>query len=281
MIRPLKTAIMALIVAALPYISAAQSVRAGKTSTGIAYDVQGSGPFVVLISGSNLDRRMWDREAGWLSKAYTVVRYDLRAHGQSESTVGGQAFSNLGDLVAVLDELKIARTSIIGLSAGATIALDAAVNIPDRVDRIVLSGPGISGYVPKQPPPFSSDLIAALKAGSYRTVSELLLATPIFASPPASRPLVRQMVIDAERMWTIDRKLMTGSPVNAIDRLESVKAPTLILIGDRDEATSEQAEILSKRVPGAEIVRVQGGGHLLNFTSPGEFDSAVAKFLAR
>jgi len=68
-----------LVVAAL---AAQSSVRDGKTSTGIAYDVQGQGPVVVLVTGSNLDRRMWIREAAWLAKDHTVVRYDLRAHGR-------------------------------------------------------------------------------------------------------------------------------------------------------------------------------------------------------
>ena len=75
-------------------------VRAGKTSTGIAYDVRGSGPVIVLLTGSNLDRRMWDREAAWLSKTHTVVRYDLRAHGQSDTVTA--PFSMLGDLIGLM-----------------------------------------------------------------------------------------------------------------------------------------------------------------------------------
>ena len=272
---------VSIIVAAFWSAPAAQAVRQGRTPTGIAYDVQGAGPFLVMISGANMDRRMWDREAEWLSKTFTVVRYDLRAHGRSEAVIGTATFSNHGDLVSVLDDLKITKASMIGLSAGATIALDAAINIPERVDRIVLSGPGISGYIPKQPPPFSADLMAALKEGNYRKASELLLATSVFASPPASQPLVQRMMFDAERVWTVDRTLMRPAPKPAIDRLESVRAPTLILIGDKDEVAQEQAAILIKRVPGATIVRVAGGGHLLNFTSPEEFDSAVATFFAR
>jgi len=48
---------------ATPALSAAQPAKPGRTKTGIAYDVQGKGPVVVLITGSNLDRRMWAREA--------------------------------------------------------------------------------------------------------------------------------------------------------------------------------------------------------------------------
>ena len=145
---------------------AAQTVRTGRTTGGIAYDVQGSGPVVVLLSGSNLDRRMWAHETAWLAKTYTVVRYDLRAHGQSDTATA--PFSHLGDLIGLLDELKIARATLIGLSAGSTIALDAALEIPDRVEGIVLAGPAPSGYVPKTAPPFTADLIAALKAADYR-----------------------------------------------------------------------------------------------------------------
>lgn len=259
-------------------IAAAQSLRSGKTAGGIAYDVQGSGPVVVLLSGSNLDRRMWAREAAWLAKTHSVVRYDLRAHGQSDTATA--PFSHLGDLIGLLDELKIAKATLIGLSAGSTIALDAALDNPDRVDRIVLSGPAISGYITRERPPFLGDLITALQARDYKKVSEVLLATPVFAAPPESQPLVRQMVTENDRMWTIPRELMKGPAQPAIDRLESVRVPTLVLIGDKDDAQREQAEVLATRVPGARIVRVPGGGHLLNLTSPKEFEAAVSAFLS-
>jgi 3-oxoadipate enol-lactonase len=259
-------------------IASAQAVRAGKTAGGIAYDVQGSGPVVVLLSGSNLDRRMWAHEAAWLSKTHTVVRYDLRAHGRSDTATA--PFSHLDDLIGLLDELKIAKATLIGLSAGSAIALDAALEIPDRVERIVLSGPAPSGYVPKAPLPFSADLIAALKAADYQQVSEVLLATSVFAAPPSAQPLVRQMVIENDRMWTIPRQLMKAPPQPALPRLGSVKAPTLVLIGERDEFQREPAELLATGIPGARIVRVPGGGHLLNLTSPNEFKAAVSAFLA-
>ena len=255
---------------------AAQSVRSGKTPTGIAYDVEGRGPVVILLSGSNLDRRMWNREAAWLSKTHTVVRYDLRAHGQSDTAT--TPFSHLGDLLAVLDELKIARATLIGLSAGSTIALDAALDAPSRVERIVLIGPAPSGYVPKQRLPFAGDMMAALKARDYKKVAEVLLATSVFTAPPDSQPLVRQMVTENDRLWTVPRERMQ-MPKSAVDRLESVKVPTLVMVGDKDEFQREPAELLASRIPGARLVVVPGGGHLLNLTSPKEFDAAIIGFL--
>lgn len=270
--------VIAVVVLALCASAAAQSVRRGKTAGGIAYDVRGSGAVVVLLSGSNLDRRMWTREVEWLSKSHTVVQYDLRAHGESDTAT--TTFSHLGDLIVLLDELKIAKATLIGLSAGSTIALDAALAIPDRVERIVMSGPAPSGYVPKPPPPFVNDMMAALKAGDYKKVSEVLLSTPVFAAPPEHQALVRRMVTENDRMWTIDRALMKGPPQPAVGRLESVKVPTLVLIGEKDEGQREPAELLAAQIPGARIVRVPGGGHLLNLSSPKEFEAAVSAFIA-
>ena len=267
------------VVIALGVCAGAQSVRAGKTAGGIAYDVRGSGPVVVLLSGSNLDRRMWARETEWLSRAHTVVRYDLRAHGESDTATA--EFSHLADLIALLDELKIDKATLIGLSAGSTIALDAALEFPSRVDRIVLASPAPSGYASKQQPPFVKDMIAALQARDYKKVTEVLLSTPVFASPPEHQALVRTMVSENDRMWTINPALMKAPPQTAMSRLESVKTPTLVLIGERDEYQREPAELLAARIPGARIVRVPGGGHLLNLTSPKEFQEAVSPFLAR
>ena len=111
--------LMAVLLVALGVNAAAQSIRKGTTPSGIAYDMQGSGPVVVLLTGSNLDRRMWAREAAWLSKTHTVVRYDLRAHGESDTAT--REFTHLGDLVAVLDQLTIQTATLIGLSAGSTL----------------------------------------------------------------------------------------------------------------------------------------------------------------
>lgn len=270
-------ALCAIAIVLMSGVAGAQ-VRAGKTPGGIAYDVQGSGPFVILLTGSNLDRRMWNHEAVWLSKNYTVVRYDLRAHGLSDTATA--PFSMLMDLVELMDTLKIQKAALVGLSAGSTIALDAALAMPERVDRIVLAGPAPSGYVNKVIPPFVADLGAALKAGDYKKIPDILLATPVFATQPEMQPLVRQMVTENDRLWTVNRALMQPSKP-AMDRLESVRVPTLVMIGDQDIWQREPAELLATRIPGARIVRVTGGGHILNLTSPKEFEAAVSAFLAQ
>jgi pimeloyl-ACP methyl ester carboxylesterase len=221
---------------------------------------------------------MWTREAAWLSKTHTVVRYDLRAHGESDTVTS--EFTHLADLISVLDALRIERAALIGLSAGSAIALDAALEIPARVERIVLAGPAVGGFVSKVPAPFPPALMPAIQSREWRKVSEILLTTPVFAAPPESEALVRQMVFENERLWTVDRALMKAPARPASGRLEQVRVPTLVLIGDQDVSQKEHADALAARVPGARIVRIAGGGHLLNLTSPKEFQDAVTTFIS-
>src|SRR5437773_8538533 len=167
--KPITIALSVLLLAPDP-------IRTGRTVTGIAYDVQGTGPAVVLITGANLDRRMWDAEAGWLKSQFTVIRYDLRAHGQSD--VPRAPFSHVNDLFEVLDELHIDTAALIGLSAGSSIALDAALQSPDRITRLVLTAPGISGYSATERPRVFTPLVPAIEAGEYVKAAEVLPPAP-------------------------------------------------------------------------------------------------------
>jgi pimeloyl-ACP methyl ester carboxylesterase len=255
----------------------AQSAKSERTRAGIAYDVQGQGPVVVLISGSNLDRRMWNREAAWLAPSHTVVRYDLRAHGASDTATA--PFTHLDDLLELLNEIRAQKVTLIGLSAGSTIALDAALAEPSRVQKLILVGPAISGFRSSIQLPFAAALVAALKAADYVRASEVLLASSVFAAPPPSEALVRQMVMDNNRLWSVPRGFLRQVERPAIDRLHELKMPVLIMLGSADEFQREEAGVLAERVTGARLVVVPGGGHLLNLTSPEAFRAEVSRFL--
>ena len=266
-----------IVVIACTALAATQPRKAGLAKNGIAYEVAGNGPVVVLITGSNLDRRMWAREAGWLASDHTVVRYDLRAHGASDTAT--RPFRHVDDLFALLDELQIQKATLIGLSAGSTIALDAALAEPSRVERLILAGPAVSGFRSGVQLPFTGALVAALQARDYARAGEVLLGSTVFAAPRESQTLVRQMVMENERMWSIPREMLLPVERPAIDRLNELNVPTLVMLGELDAFQRGDAELLARRVAGAHLVVVPGGGHLLNLTSPDEFRTEVSRFL--
>ena len=277
MVPLLKSFIVLTAIMTTAAVAAADPARAGRTTRGIAYDVQGNGPAVILVTGSNLDRRMWAREAGWLASNHTVVRYDLRAHGASDTAT--TPFRHIDDLFTLLDEIGIQKATLMGLSAGAVIALDAALAEPSRVDRLILVGPGVSGFRPRAQLPFTAALVAALQARDYVQAGEVLLGSSVFAVPSESAALVRHMVMENDRLWSIPREMVLPVERPAIDRLTELKLPTLIMLGELDLFQREEAELLAQRVAGARLVVIARGGHLLNLTSPAEFRAAVSQFL--
>ena len=255
-----------------------QSVSNAKSASGLAYDLVGEGPLVVLIHGTNLDRRMWSAEVTWLEEHARVLRYDLR--GQGASGFPTEAYSNHDDLLGLLDELGEKEAILIGLSAGAQVALDVALQAPQRVRRMVLVSPSLMGYVPTEMPPYLTDLMAALRARDFGRANEVLLASSIMSVPPAHEDLVRVMVQENERLWSLPFSLVKRVSPPALERLEEVAAPALVLVGERDvKAIHAQGELLERGLGDARRVTITDGGHLLNMTSPELFRKELSGFL--
>ena len=106
---------------------------------------EGAGPPIVLLHAGVADLRAWDDVVPPLIAAgYRAVRYDARGHGPSPTD--DVAFSQRADLLAVLDALGIGRAALVGNSRGGMIALDTAIEAPDRVVAVVAVAAGISGF---------------------------------------------------------------------------------------------------------------------------------------
>jgi pimeloyl-ACP methyl ester carboxylesterase len=251
----------------------------GRTSGGIAYDVRGSGPTVVLIHGGVLDRRMWDREADAWASRFRVIRYDLRGHGKSADIT--TSYSSVDDLAVVLDAADAPRAHLVGLSKGGQVALDFALTHPNRVDRLVLAGAAPSGARVTQRVPGVDSLVAAVGRGDVERAAAVAADMPAFAAPPHRTAWVRGLVMANARLFrqspTAERRL---SPP-AMARLGEVRVPTLVIVGARDSRDILiAADSLTASIRGAQRVTVPGAGHLVNVWEPDVFTAVVTRFLS-
>jgi pimeloyl-ACP methyl ester carboxylesterase len=251
--------------------------------TRLYYETTGSGPHVVLLHGGNLDARMWDDQVPFLAKSFTVTRYDIRPYGRSALTEKG--FSSVDDLAALMDFLGIARASLVGLSLGGRIAIDFALVHPDRVENLVLMGPGLTGF------PFNAKdeavlaMLARAKTGDAKGAMELWLQHPMMA-PAMARPAVaariRPIAMDNARIWT---NLGIGERVPnppAIKRLAEIKAPTLVIVGERDVPDIQAiVKLVAASVEGARVEVVPGAAHMPNMEEPTLVNGLLGEFLRR
>jgi 3-oxoadipate enol-lactonase len=258
----------------------------------LAYDDAGRGPPIVLLHEGIADRRMWEREFAELSAHHRTVRYDLRGFGGSPPAT--QKYSNVDDLAAVVRDLHLERPVLVGPSMGGRIAIDYALANPGKVSGLFLVAPGLSGmeieYDPEGREAFEFDMrestaIATAWKDGRRDVAEELLRK-LWASALLGSALERWRTMVRENALEVfeDRsgQFDTLEGPRAAKRLDQLRVPTHVLVGDRDNPSSPRfAGYIARSVPGATLTVVPGADHVLNLSTPQAFDAELAKFLAR
>ena len=261
----------------------------GRTGSGIAYEVAGSGPPLVLVHAGVADRRMWDPHWPAFQAHHRVVRYDARGYGESLPPAG--PWSQHGDLLELLAELGMARAHLVGASMGAGIAVEAALAQPDAVASLVLAAP--AGALLGPP---TDDLqavwraeIAALDGGDIEAAVEVNLrawvegpSRPVEAVDPALRAFVATMQRDAFELpeWDPDDAPEAELSPPADARLAEIDCWTLIVVGEADQpSTVDAAHRLAGRIPAARLVSWPDVGHMISLERPAEFERLVLDFV--
>jgi pimeloyl-ACP methyl ester carboxylesterase len=250
----------------------------------IAYDVSGSGEAVVLIHAGVANRKMWDDQVAALEDAYRVIRYDTRGFGETETDA--VEFSNRADIAALLDQLGEERAHVVGLSRGGAIALDFALEFPDRVRSLTVVGGGVGGYEsPAELPPETWEPVEAMwKAKQWDELTDW--ETAFWADGPGQSPDrvpdVRRRVHD----WVLanyraEKEEGKPQPLDppADGRLGDLRAPLLVMLGTLDEpATVESMRHLAASVPAARLEEFESA-HMVNLEHPERFNEALREFL--
>ncbi|HEX7733369.1 MAG TPA: alpha/beta hydrolase [Ktedonobacteraceae bacterium] len=251
------------------------------------YEVAGAGRSLVLLHAGVADSRMWGEQFQAFAQHYQVVSYDQRGFGKSE--VPTSAFAPHEELLQLLQHLGLASASIVGISYGGKVALDFALAYPDLVDALVLVAPSVSGSEP------APDELAFYEAEEKALEDEDLdgateLNLRMWVDGPKRQPsevdsqvreLVREMQRHAFATVFPENAIELDLDPPAIDRLNEVQAPTLLIVGDYDiEARVEQARSLAERITNAQLKIIPGAAHLVNMEKPAEFNQAVLSFLA-
>jgi 3-oxoadipate enol-lactonase len=273
--------VSAVLILLLSSTAAGAQITTGTSSAGLFYEVSGAGEPIVLIHAFSVDRRMWAPQIATLEGRFRVVRYDLRGHGKSAGP--SAPYSPHEDLRSVLDALFISKVTLIGLSAGATIATDFAIAYPDRVTRIVLASPGLSGHVPSAPLTWTQPVFKAAGSGDSEGAARLWAETPIMAlrNDLSAATMVKDLVMSNVRLWTYRTNPAQQLTPPAIGRLSEVKCPTLVILGEQDlPHIKEIASLLVKGIAGARLVTIPLAGHMVNLDGRDAFNRALDTFLA-
>jgi pimeloyl-ACP methyl ester carboxylesterase len=252
----------------------------------IYYEVAGAGQPLVLVHAGIADSRMWNEQFDYFAERFKVVRYDLRGYGKTAMVAGD--YAHRGDLYELLKFLGIEKAILLGCSIGGATSIDFALEHPEMVAALVLVGSGLSGHEYSEAPPKQEpEAETAFKRGDYERVSELEVEVWVDGpqrTPDQVDPAIRALVHEMNLITVKNSALNLGNeqPLDppAAGRLSEIHAPTLVIVGDIDEAGMVNvAEVLAKSITGAQKVVIHGTAHVPNMEQPAEFNRIVVEFL--
>ena len=244
------------------------------------YQECGSGPFaVILIHDGIADSAVWDEAWPEFCRHFHTVRYDRRGYGKSPAAKTW--YYETDDLVALLHQLKIRGTVLVGSSHGGGLSIDFALAHPELVKQLVLVGAVVSGL------PYSDYFLNRGIQNSKAFKEEGTQAG--LESWSKDRYLLNPAHIDAQKRLLA---ILKASPQDlthndfprptqpALSRLHEIRVPTLILTGDSDiPDVHAHAGAIEAGIPDSRLVVVPEVGHLMYLEKPDEFNKIVIPFI--
>lgn len=262
----------------------------------IEYYLEGTGPPLLLLSGFTAQASGWSgRFVELLQRQFATIRYSHRGTGTSGRLTGDITLRELADDASgLLTALGIDKAHVLGVSMGGMIAQALVLSYPQRVERLVLGcttctgasqSRHVGGAVPAAP-----EIIALLTPQEGLSREEQIrrawpaISTPEFIESHSDvlEERLRLSLINPTPIETAMRQMAAVQAFDAFDRLTKIKAPTLVIHGDRDLLVPvANAYVLKERIPGAELHIVEDAGHLFTFECPEESAAAVVEFLTK
>ena len=248
------------------------------------YEIHGDGPPLMLVAGLGGVGSYWQAQIEHFSRHFQVIIHDHRGTGKSTHARVEYTVDMLArDAIGLMNALGVDRAHFIGHSTGGAIGQILAIEHPGRLLSMV-------------------QYASWTKADAYFRLCfyarrELLLqsgplaysrATPLFLMPnwwirDNEEKLRQDEIIFSENIPAVE---ITNSRIDAIlafdrsDRLAEIEVPTLVVCARDDILTPPYySEELARRIPGAELIVLEKGGHACSQTVPQTFNQAVLEFL--
>jgi pimeloyl-ACP methyl ester carboxylesterase len=215
---------------------------------------------------------MWKGQVEAFKDKYRVITWDMRGHGQSDSPDDPKAYSEAAtceDMAAILKHLGIQKAVIGGLSLGGYMSLAFNVAHPEMTRALMLfdTGPGYKNPVSREGWNETS-----------RKRAEVFEARGLDALGGSAEVRIAQHR-SAQGLAHAARGMLAQFDSRIIESLDSIKVPTLVLVGENDTPFLGGTDYMANKIPGASKVVIPNAGHASNIDQPAAFNAAVEQFL--
>lgn len=250
-----------------------------KDDVRLFYRIDGDGKPIVLIHGAWSNHSWWRPIIDLLSKRYMTVAVDVRGHGNStklEKPFSVEGFAE--DLHFMLEELGFVEVVLMGHSMGGMISMQYALDHPERVRGLVLVA-----TTPRPGRHLKYHLfyyLAKLKLISYEKILVKTLRKMFHPSTPSETVewAIKELLKTSKEDFI--KILKTVEKFDITHRLDEIKQPALIIVGERDSLTPpEKSQLLNSKIPNSRLVFIEECDHTLILDKPERIVDETTKFL--
>lgn len=262
---------------------------------GVSYEVNmaGTGLPLLLLHGFTGNKESWHRFMHSWSDRYHLIAVDLLGHGATDAPPSATRYTMqhaVTDLCALLDQLHIERTAVLGYSMGGRLALSLAVQHPTRISALILesSSPGLA-LASERTARLEQDasLATAIEQKGLDWFVDYWGALPLFTTASTlsedDRALLRQQRLNNRPQGLAHslRGMGTGSQPSHWADLHHLTMPTLLITGELDVKFCRIAKQMCEQNDRFIHQPVANAGHLVHMEQAAMFDTIVMDFLSR
>lgn len=210
------------------------------------YEIQGQGkPLVLIHGGGSTIQTNFEKIIPILAKHRQVIALELQAHGRTNDRNADLTFEqDADDVAALLKNLKIDKADFFGFSNGGTTTLQIAIRHPELVDKIILGS------------------ALAKRNGVPDWFWGFMANAKLENMPELLKVGYKKVAADTNGLQVMhdrDAKRMVNFKDIPDEQIKSIKAPALIIIGDKDIITPEHAIELHRQIANSELAIIPGG----------------------
>lgn len=250
------------------------------------YEIQGSGPPLILVHGLGMHHGMWRPLIPALAARYTVVTYDLAGHGRSRPPADPVRLASLSEqLLRLMDELRIAQAPLAGFSLGGMIVRRFALDHAGRASALIVLN-SAHDRTPAERAAVMKRVADAAEKGPQSTIDAAIERwfTPHWRDAHRQAIAeVRAAVLANDRIvYPKIYRVLAESDEEIAAAIANLRIPLLAMTGAEDHGNSaDMARRMAALVPGAEVKIVPGLRHMGLWEQPDDFTGAMLDFLAR
>lgn len=241
-------------------------------------------PWLILSNSLATDHSMWSPQIGVLTRAYRVLRYDTRGHGDSDTPPAPYSLAGLvDDVIVIMGKYKIERADFMGLSLGGMIGLGLALDHPDRIRRLICCDARADA-----PEAYRQMWPANIARAREQGMDALVVPTlERWFSEPFRAARSSEPVLSATgemiRRTSVEGYAGCAAALMGLDylpHLGEITVPTLYIVGENDPAAPRAVmENMAAQTPAADFFVIPKAAHLPNLERPDAFNNAMKGWL--